>query len=403
MALSRDVIEATVAAARDNAINPAALLAVVEIESGGRPFEADGKTPRFLFERHKFYSELDTRASDEELKQAVDQGLAHKDWRRATQYADQGKSADRIALLGRAAAIHQECAHRACSWGLGQTMGFHAERLGYPSAVAMVDAMVVGGVRVQIDCMIKEIMRNRLEVPLAKRNWAAFARGYNGPRYEENDYDGKLARAYAHWAPVYAPQGAAGTSDDVLEIGDRGALVMAIQERLAALGYSVGRADGIFGSRTRAAVAAFQLESGLSADGIMGPQTRKALNDEAAKPMPLGERAEETAADLRASGSEIATAANDLKKVAVVVGGASAATGTAQTAAAPDMIAQTKEVVTEVSSWKAIVTAIGDTVAWATSQYWILGIVLAFVIYRYGSKIEWRRLLDHRSGTNLGR
>lgn len=197
--------------------------------------------------------------------------------------------------------------------------------------------------------------------------------------------------------------GAAATPDDTIELGDHGPLVLAFQQRLVALGYTVGRADGVFGSRSRAAVLAFQAENGLTTDGKIGAQTRIALNSEAAKPMPVGERAAETAADLRASGSEIATAANDLKKVAVVVGGASAATGTAQTATAPDAIVQTKEIVTEISSWKAITSAIGDTFIWATSQWWILGIVLAFVIYRYGSRIEWRRLLDHRNGLNLGR
>lgn len=195
-------------------------------------------------------------------------------------------------------------------------------------------------------------------------------------------------------------------ADDTLELGDHGALVTAFQERLNALGYVVGRVDGIFGSRMRAAVLAFQAENRLKTDGIIGAETRKALNSESAVPMPVGERANETAADLRASGSEIATAANDLKKVAVVVGGASAATGTAQnTVAQPpvDAIAQTKEIVTEISSWQAITKLIGETFVWMTSQWWIFGIVLAFIVYRYGSRIEWKRLLDHRSGANLAR
>ena len=32
---------------------------------------------------------------------------------------------------------------------------------------------------------------------LARRDWAAFARGYNGPAYAANRYDARLAQAYA--------------------------------------------------------------------------------------------------------------------------------------------------------------------------------------------------------------
>lgn len=49
-----------------------------------------------------------------------------------------------------------------------------------------------------------------------------------------------------------------------------------LQVRLRAIGYQPGVIDGIYGSRTRAAVAAFQRKQGWSgsgADGLMGPLT----------------------------------------------------------------------------------------------------------------------------------
>lgn len=49
------------------------------------------------------------------------------------------------------------------------------------------------------------------------------------------------------------------------------------QEMLQKLGFFEGEVDGINGESTRAAVAAFQKSAGLIADGIMGPQTRGAL------------------------------------------------------------------------------------------------------------------------------
>jgi len=50
-----------------------------------------------------------------------------------------------------------------------------------------------------------------------------------------------------------------------------------LQERLLEMGYDVGRVDGIYGGRTARAVATFQREVGLSADGDCGPQTLNAL------------------------------------------------------------------------------------------------------------------------------
>ncbi|MGE5560624.1 MAG: peptidoglycan-binding protein [Chloroflexota bacterium] len=57
----------------------------------------------------------------------------------------------------------------------------------------------------------------------------------------------------------------------------RGPDVLAVQERLIQLGYDPGPADGVFGPQTEAAVRAFQSDSGLTVDGIVGPQTYRAL------------------------------------------------------------------------------------------------------------------------------
>src|SRR5439155_19115076 len=53
--------------------------------------------------------------------------------------------------------------------------------------------------------------------------------------------------------------------------------VRQLQERLLEMGYDVGRADGIYGGRTARAVAQFQREVGLGADGSCGPMTMAAL------------------------------------------------------------------------------------------------------------------------------
>lgn len=59
--------------------------------------------------------------------------------------------------------------------------------------------------------------------------------------------------------------------------GSTGAEVKKIQTKLKNWGYYNGNVDGIYGSKTLAAVKKFQTKNGLTADGIVGPQTLKAL------------------------------------------------------------------------------------------------------------------------------
>ena len=60
----------------------------------------------------------------------------------------------------------------------------------------------------------------------------------------------------------------------------RGDEIRKIQQRLVALGFSVGSAgaDGVFGKATDIAVRKFQTSRGLTADGIVGAATRAALS-----------------------------------------------------------------------------------------------------------------------------
>ncbi len=63
----------------------------------------------------------------------------------------------------------------------------------------------------------------------------------------------------------------------VLRQGSKGSEVKEVQRRLKNWGYYKGNVDGIFGAGTKSAVIAFQKKNGLTADGVVGKATYKAL------------------------------------------------------------------------------------------------------------------------------
>lgn len=66
--------------------------------------------------------------------------------------------------------------------------------------------------------------------------------------------------------------------EKVLGVNDRGDAVEELQRKLVELAWlAPDEIDGIFGPATKAGVVAFQEKSGLAADGLVGPNTRKAL------------------------------------------------------------------------------------------------------------------------------
>jgi len=63
----------------------------------------------------------------------------------------------------------------------------------------------------------------------------------------------------------------------ILKEGMRGSAISRLQDRLRALGFLQGQADGIFGRETVAAVKAAQSNFQLEPDGIVGPATWRAI------------------------------------------------------------------------------------------------------------------------------
>ena len=79
--------------------------------------------------------------------------------------------------------------------------------------------------------------------------------------------------------PTPAPETTEGRNPDFLRQGDDGPRVGLIQFKLVVLGYlPTGGDTGVFDGATNSAVLAFQGDYGLIVDGIIGPETERAIS-----------------------------------------------------------------------------------------------------------------------------
>lgn len=262
--------DATVAAvaafaARLN-VEPAALLAVAEVEAAGQTFAlVRGKRePLIRWEGHYF----DQRLTGAKRDRARREKLASP---KAGGIANPRSQAARWDLVHRAALIDRQAALESFSIGLGQVMTAHWKRLGFRS----VDEMIRtgrSGVIGQIELMVAYIDKFGLADELRRLDFTAFARGYNGPGYAKNRYHLKMAEAYKRHSGRAPASRAAG----MLRMGAKGERVRALQTLLVRAGHAV-RVDGDYGPSTRDAVKAFQKANRITADGVAGPETMRRL------------------------------------------------------------------------------------------------------------------------------
>lgn len=169
----------------------AAIRAVTEVESKGSGFVDDNR-PVILFERHIMRRQLAaTGRKDLPNLESKFPSIVNS---KPGGYLGGKAEWDRLAT---AANIDRTSALESCSWGLFQIMGFHWKLLGYTSVQEFVNAMYrsEGG---QLDAFVRFIKANpNLLKALKDQDWTAFAKGYNGPAYETNRYDTRLAAAFA--------------------------------------------------------------------------------------------------------------------------------------------------------------------------------------------------------------
>jgi hypothetical protein len=179
--------------ANDLGVESAALRAVLSVETGGSGFDAAGR-PKALFERHYFYRFLADQPDKQ--AQAVAAGLAYPKW--GEKPYPHGSDAV-YAEINAACDIDEDAALWSVSWGLGQIMGNNHKMVGYDDVADMVKDAMESEAN-QLRQMAAFIKAAGLLDELQNKNWAGFAKGYNGPQYAQNQYDSKLEIAYNKFA-----------------------------------------------------------------------------------------------------------------------------------------------------------------------------------------------------------
>ena len=107
--------------------------------------------------------------------------------------------------------------------------------------------------------------------------------GSAGAETQEVLFGGKAVKAGATKATATPKASATPTpASSSLKQGARGDAVKELQKKLIDLGYLSGSADGVYGSKTAAAVKAYQKANKLSADGVAGSKTLSSISSSGA-------------------------------------------------------------------------------------------------------------------------
>ncbi len=288
-----------------------AVLAVWQVESGGRAHTPGAAVIRF--ENHLFYKlwgQANQQLYGQLFRHGGFAGQPGKSWeghqfreRPGTAFEQLHGSQEReyraLALALRLAG--DDLALRAISVGGPQIVGSNYRMIGYPTPRAMYDAF-------QLDeryhvlgffdfCRAKLAPHpGDLIAALRERRWADFAHYYNGPG-QVAVYGARLREAYSAAALLPPPPAAGGREAPAVEApAPRPAPLSATEaaqaiaenrRRRASLGWGqhAGRIAGLLGLADPdpdargfvQAVACWQRERGLDADGIIGPITWRSL------------------------------------------------------------------------------------------------------------------------------
>jgi hypothetical protein len=175
--------------AREFAIEPAVLKAIVEVESSGKGFYNDLKDIH-SFGKCKVRFEPDYFVKfTGKVPFFIPKSISVLQAKKMPEFT--GRHAYEKALLHSPAS-----AIKSTSFGLGQIMGFNHQRAGYTSLVEFSEAMENSEYE-QLNSLINFVVTDAKLLNAAQRkDFVQVARIYNGANYAERAYDKKLISAY---------------------------------------------------------------------------------------------------------------------------------------------------------------------------------------------------------------
>ena len=155
-------------------------IAAVAIKESRRLGFADDGRPIIRFEPHLFNRITDNRFVPEHGEMI----------RRAF-----SRQADRWTHFAQVYALDPEAALRSASFGMFQVLGDNYPQMGMANAHDYVAALARSE-KDQLAAFEAYVRRRNLLDEMRDKNWAGFARVYNGPAYQQNQYDTLLERHF---------------------------------------------------------------------------------------------------------------------------------------------------------------------------------------------------------------
>lgn len=186
------IVSAVTSVANQYDLDPAALMAITDVQSGGKVLAViNGRAePLIKFEWHYFQRRLSPPDRARAGNLCHSWSIAHSD------NCEQQISS--WALLNRAVEIDAQTALESAFWGVGEILGMHWRWLGFTSVSELAD-LCRRDVAGQVDLMMRYIDRAGLTGDVRARDWESFARGFNGRAYRKKRYHLKLAAAHGRW------------------------------------------------------------------------------------------------------------------------------------------------------------------------------------------------------------